>query len=69
MERINFTYCFEDNGTEHSVLSSKRNKEDEGLHCDDICEMFVDFMRSAGFSEQNIYDYFRDDCAEEKVLW
>ena len=60
MERINFTYFFEDNGTEHSVLSSKRDKEDEGLRCDDICEMFVNFMTAAGFSEDNIWDYFME---------
>ena len=25
----------------------------------ELCEMFVDFMTSAGYSEQNIWDYFK----------
>jgi hypothetical protein len=63
MERIKFDYHFEDqdHGAEHDVTSYKYDKNDCGLQCYDICEMFVDFMTSAGFSEQNIWDYFRED--------
>jgi hypothetical protein len=63
MEQINFTYYFgdQDSGTEHNVRSSRHDKDDCGLQCSDICEMFVDFMTSAGFSEQSIWDYFRED--------
>ena len=61
METIEFRYVFregnEDNESVHEVESVKRAKN--GLSCDKICEMFVDFMISAGFSEDNILDYFR----------
>jgi hypothetical protein len=38
----------------------KKDQADGGLHDYEICEMFVDFMRSAGFSEDNIVKYFRE---------
>ena len=57
MERIEFNYSYRDeNGEEKMVTASKRNED--GLHDCDICEMFVDFMNSVGFSEENIFKYF-----------
>ena len=60
MERISFHYVFEDDEEEKVV---QHNKNDEGgLKDYDICEMFLDFMRSVGFSENNIFKYFsRED--------
>lgn len=60
-EVIEFIYMFDANekgeDSKHIVM---RKGNDLGVHADEICEMFVDFMRSAGFSEQNIYDYFKE---------
>ena len=59
MEAIEFRYVFKDNDqVAHEVRSVRKDKNDEGLRGTDICEMFMDFMRSVGFSEQNIIDYF-----------
>lgn len=60
MERIEFSYHFDDANypDEKCVVLSKRDKHGEGLQDYDICEMFLDFMRAAGFSEKNIFKYF-----------
>ncbi len=59
MERIEFNYSYRDeNGEEKMVTVSKLNED--GLHDVDICEMFVDFMNSVGFSENNIFKYFQE---------
>ena len=60
MEHIEFSYCFhdQDDGTMHEVRNSKRK---DCITADELCEMFVDFMASAGYSEQNIWDYFNED--------
>ena len=61
MEAIEFRYVFKDNDqAAHEVRSVRKDKNDEGLHGTDICEMFMDFMRSVGFSEQNVIDYFNN---------
>ena len=61
MERINFTYIFtDDDGEEHMISCSKRDKENEGLHDTDICALFEEFMRSVGFSETNVMNYFKE---------
>ena len=57
MERIEFTYTYHDkDGEEKVVTQAKRNEN--GIHDYDICEMFLDFMRSVGFSEENVFRYF-----------
>ena len=60
MEHVEFNYCFrdQDDGAVHEVRNSKRK---ECIGADELCEMFVDFMVSAGYSEQNIWDYFNED--------
>ena len=59
MERIELNYCYRDeNDEEKNVTVSKRNED--GLHDYDVCEMFVDFMNSVGFSEENIFRYFNE---------
>ena len=59
-EKVQFTYSFynEDDGATHEVRSSK-NKD--CILADELCEMFLDFMRSAGYSEENVFDYFNED--------
>ena len=59
-EYVEFEYCFsdKDDGTEHQVRNYKRK---DCISADELCEMFVDFMVSAGYSEQNIWDYFSQD--------
>ena len=57
MERIEFTYIYrDDDGEEKTVSIAQRN--DDGLRDCDVCEMFVDFMNSVGFSEDNVFRYF-----------
>ena len=59
MERIEFNYSYhDDNGEEKVIETSKR--DENGLHDCDIYEMFVDFMRSVGFSKDNIFRYFQE---------
>ena len=58
MEHVEFSYYFQDpdDGTIHEVRNSKRKE----CTADELCEMFVDFIVSAGYSEQNIWDYFNE---------
>ena len=60
MEHVEFYYCFhdQDDDTKHEVRNSKRK---ECIGADELCKMFVDFMVSAGYSEENIWDYFNED--------
>ena len=60
VEYVEFSYYFsdKDDGTEHMVKNSKRR---DCITASELCEMFVDFMTSAGYSEQNIWDYFKED--------
>lgn len=59
MEHIEFTYVFrDDDNEEKSIHVGKRNED--GLHDYEICEMFLDFMTSVGFSEENIFRYFQE---------
>ena len=59
MERIEFTYVFDEDGEEKTVRHCKR--DENGVHDYDICEMFLDFMRSVGFSEENVFKYFNEE--------
>lgn len=59
MERIEFSYSFHDADGEEKIITVSKRDED-GLCDHDVCEMFMDFMRSVGFSEQNVFDYFRE---------
>ena len=58
MERIEFSYVFRD-GTDREKVISTSKRDEDGLHDRDICEIFLDFMRSAGFSEENVLKYFK----------
>ena len=56
MENITFSYNFDNDGDEKEVILTKNA---DGLHDYDICEMFVNFMNSVGFSEDNVFRYFQ----------
>ena len=60
MERIEISYQFNDHddGEEKMVCASKRSED--SLRDTEICEMFLDFMKSVGFSEENITKYFAE---------
>lgn len=60
MEKVTLIYEFNDENNLKRVEAMKNDKEDSGLHDYEVCEMFMDFMRSVGFSEQNVIDYFRE---------
>ena len=60
MEKVHFFYEFDYSGDRKSINWSVEDKEDEGLDCSRVCEAFLDFMRSVGFSEENIFAYFSD---------
>ena len=57
-ERVRFSYTFkdEDDGMIHKVISLK---EKDSVTASEICEMFLDFMKAAGYSEENIFEYFK----------
>lgn len=56
-ETIKFTYTFKD---EDGILHKVKNQiKKDCVKSNELCEMFVDFMTSAGYSEQNIWDYFK----------
>ena len=54
---FNYEFCDKDDGTMHEVRSVKKK---DAITAPELCEMFVDFMRSAGYSEQNVWDYFNE---------
>ena len=64
MERIVFKYEFGNESDKsfntHNVESSMVDRDDSGLRVDEVCENFVDFMESAGFSIDQIMNYFRE---------
>lgn len=59
MERIEFSYVFRDGDEDEKMVTTTKRNED-GLCATDVCEMFLDFMKSVGFSEKNIFDFFRE---------
>ena len=59
MERIEFNYVFREDDKEEKMITIS-NREEDGIHDYDVCEMFLDFMRSVGFSEENITNYFNE---------
>ena len=57
MENIEFKYRFKD-GDETDEI--RINKKMDIIHDYDLCEMFMDFVRSIGYSEENVLKYFRE---------
>ena len=59
MERIEFNYVFRDEDNEEKMVTASK-REECGLHDYDVCELFLDFIRSVGFSESNVINYFKE---------
>ncbi len=57
MENIEFKYRFKD---EDETDEIRVNKKMDVIHDYDLCEMFMDFVRSIGYSEENVLKYFRE---------
>lgn len=57
MEYIEFRYTFKDDDEDKEI---KVHKGADALHDYEVCEIFLDFMRSVGFSEENITKYFNE---------
>lgn len=64
MEHIEFKYEFGNDSDKgfntHRVESSISDRDDYGLTVNEVCENFVQFMESAGFSLDQILNYFRN---------
>ena len=58
MENIEFRYCFKDGDEAKEINVCK--KAENGLHDYEVCEIFLDFMRSVGYAEENIFKYFQE---------
>lgn len=59
MEQIDFTYKF--TFPDGKVKDIHFHLEDaDGINASDACEAFVDFMKSAGFTEWQVERYFKD---------
>lgn len=58
MERVKFSYGFEDEEYGHSK-NVQLEIAHEALNLQDVCEMFEDFITSAGFSIDGVLNYFR----------
>ena len=59
METITLNYVFNcDDGDTKEVCMKK--EVPMGIHDYDVCEMFLDFMRAVGFSEENVFRYFKE---------
>ena len=60
METIRFWYRFSDEENDNECKIVEVSKETDGLPCHAVCEMFMDFMESCGYAEENIRKYFRE---------
>ena len=61
MEKIKFVYEFNESDNKEMTDTKKIvvNREAEnGLSDSAVCEMFLDFMNSIGYSEENVFGYF-----------
>jgi len=63
MEHIEFTYGFKDEefGTYKEVKMMRKDNNGNGLTDSEVCEAFMDFMVSAGYSVESVEAYFRDE--------
>ena len=58
MEKIRFTYDYEDEKGPELHVSHSRSED--GLCLKDVCIMFMDFIDAAGFSRERALEYFRE---------
>jgi hypothetical protein len=60
MEQIDFIYKFTfPDGKTKDVHLHLIDQDEIGLNASDVCEAFIDFMKSAGFTEEQVERYFR----------
>ena len=61
-EAVEFAYHYQGDETDADMkeLHVVKSAHDDGLNASDLCEAFVDFMVSAGFSKQSVLDYFTE---------
>ena len=67
-EKVKFSYHFydEDSGSLHEVNTAKVH---DAITADELCEMFIDFMKAAGYSEDSVLRYFKDEDEDERAPW
>ena len=61
METIEFSYRFNDAGDNKEVFIRKEN---DVITVSECCDMFIDFMESAGFTRESV-----KRCLRECVEW
>lgn len=63
MEHITFTYergdDFSDNFSTQRIENTLADKDDCGLTIEEVCEQFMSFMESVGFSVDQIVNHFQ----------
>jgi len=59
MEHIEFTYVFKDKDSEEKAIHFSK-REETGILDHEVCELFLDFMESIGYSKENIFKYFQE---------
>ena len=60
MEKIKFIYEFSDPDIKDTKTVVLHREDTDGLTDTSVCEMFVDFMNSVGYSENNVFNYFNE---------
>lgn len=59
MERVKFTYEFDDEEFGHAKEVNLEISH-ESIHLDDVCEMFEEFISSTGYSVDGLFRYFKE---------
>lgn len=62
MERIKFIYTYNDTDNEQTdeCRIEMETKNSDGIHGPEVCEVFENFMRAVGFSEDTVVNYFKN---------
>ena len=60
MEYIEFRYVFNDDDGDVATKEVRISKKDDAITSTDACEMFLDFMESAGYSVENVIEWFNE---------
>ena len=59
-ETIEFVYIFTNGDGDEKRVIIRRNAGDVGININDLCDAFIDFATSAGFTENMIFEYFKE---------
>ena len=65
MTRFNFDYVMDSSKDVYGVDLSVHN-EAEDFTADEMCDAFLQFMISAGYSTECVYEYFRINAGAPK---